>query len=126
MIFWLFMLAMDLLNPCTMYVFGRRWTTGPPPERSNRSGYRTAQSMQSPDTWRFAHRYFGKLWMRFSLPMVPGTVLAMCLVLGQPVLTIAIWGGLICLLWGIVMVLPMPLTDLALKRSFSKDGKPLS
>ena len=58
--------------------------------------------------------------------MVPGTVLAMCLVLGQPVLTIAIWGGLICLLWGIVMVLPMPLTELALKRSFSKDGKPLS
>ena len=35
MIFWLFMLAMDLLIPCTMYVFGRRWTTGPPPERSN-------------------------------------------------------------------------------------------
>lgn len=57
MIFWLFMLAMDLLIPCTMYVFGRRWTTGPPPERSNRSGYRTAQSMQSPDTWQIGRAH---------------------------------------------------------------------
>ena len=55
MIFWLFMLAMDLLIPCTMYVFGRRWTTGPPPERSNRSGYRTPVFWQALDAVQPAH-----------------------------------------------------------------------
>lgn len=125
MVFWLFMLAMNLLIPCTMYAFGRRWTTGPPPQTSGRVGYRSARSMQNPDTWQFAHQYFGRLWYWFSLPMFPVTVLAMCLVLGQPVLTVALWGGLLCLLWGIGMVLPIPLTELALKRSFSRDGRPL-
>ena len=41
-----------------------------PPEMSNTFGYRTKNSLQSKESWDYAHRYFGKLCSYFALPVL--------------------------------------------------------
>lgn len=121
--FWLFMLVMDLLVPAVMIVFGRLFLRKPPHTINGIFGYRTAMSMKNQDTWQFAHRYCGKLWLRLGWILAPVSVIPMLLVIGRDIETVANVGLVVSFLQLVPLVGSIIPTELALKRVFDKNGR---
>ena len=65
----IFLFIMLLLVPAVMVGFGAYFMKRAPKKISYVFGYRTARSMKNEDTWKFAHKLSGKIWL------VCGTVL---------------------------------------------------
>lgn len=120
--FWIFMFVMDLLVPLTMIYFGFRFEKNPPKEINATFGYRTARSMQNQETWEFAHKYAGKLWKVCGWLVLLASVPAMCLVFEKDIITVGIFGGVICGVQLVVMVCAVIPTELALKKTFDNNG----
>ena len=122
MIFWIFMLLMDLLIPLTMIGFGRLFLTNPPKEINAAFGYRTKMSMKNKDTWAFAHKFCGKLWFRWGLVLLPVSVIPLLFVLNGSVDLIGIVGGIVCVIQCILLIGSIFPTEAALKKAFDKNG----
>ena len=69
--FWIYMLIMDLLIPTVMVLFGRAFLKKAPKEINYVFGYGTSRSMKNKDTWEFAHRYCGKIWLICGFALIP-------------------------------------------------------
>ncbi len=120
--FWIFMLIMNMLIPLTMICFGKMFQNHPPKQINSIFGYRTTWSMKNKDTWKFAHKYFGKLWYICGLLLLPLSIILMLSVLGLEEKTIGYTGGMICvaqLLFLIGSILPV---ELALRKNFDQQG----
>jgi len=52
-----------LLLPVTMIYFGLRWLKNPSKSINPVWGYKTTWSMKTQDTWDYAHRYAGRIWL---------------------------------------------------------------
>ena len=105
-----------------MLLLGKRFMKSAPGQINMLFGYRTARSMKNQDTWQFAHRYFGMLWYRSGLALLPLTIAAMLLLLGKNESTVGNAGGLICMAQLPVMLYAIVPTERALKKTFDKDG----
>ena len=69
---WISELVMVLVIPVLVLFIGRHFARkGAPEEINSLFGYRTTRSMQTWDTWTFAHAYIGKLWTMMGLIMIP-------------------------------------------------------
>lgn len=120
--FWIFMFMMDLLIPLTMIGFGKGFLKAVPREINAIYGYRTAMSMKNRDTWTFAHNYYGKLWYRGGVVLLPISVMVMLLVIGKSEDMIGTVGGILCGMQMVPLLLPIIFTEKALKRTFDKEG----
>ena len=120
--FWIFMLVVNLILPITMIFLGRYYSRKAPKNINWVYGYRTTMSTKNKDTWEFAHKYFGKLWYKIGIILLPVTVIAMLFVIGRSENIIAIVGEIICGVQVVLMVLVIHPTERALKRNFDKDG----
>lgn len=120
--FWIFMLIVNLILPITMIFLGRYYSRKAPKNINWVYGYRTPLSTKNKDTWEFAHKYFGKLWYKIGIILLPVTVIAMLFVIGRSENIIAIVGEIICGVQVVLMVLVIHPTERALKRNFDKDG----
>ena len=123
MVFWIFMLVMDLIVPITMLCLGRQFMKNAPKRINSNYGYRTNMSMKSQETWDFAHRYCGKVWWIMGLVMLPATLATMLFVLGEDTEHISIMGGIVCGAQLIPPLLSIIPTELALRRNFDKEGR---
>ena len=124
--FWIFMALMVALLPLCMIYFGRRFMATPPEEINSLYGYRTYRSMKNADTWQFAHQYFGRIWYRWGLWALPVSLLLMLFFIGKGDDIIGLAG---CILLGIQMIpliIPIFLTEIALRQHFDKDGNRIS
>ena len=121
--FWIFMLLTVLLIPLTMIGFGTRFMRRPPDRINAVFGYRTRRSMRSTDAWRFAHGYFGKLWKRTGLVLLPLSVIAMLLVLGKDEQTAGWTGTAVMFAQMIALIAPVFPTERALKKQFDEFGR---
>ena len=108
--FWIFMLVMNLLVSLTSRI-------------NSVFGYRTERSMKNSDTWDFAHRYAGKIWLRLGWVSTVGTVLAMLPLIGKPPDTIGTWGAVITFLLLIPLCAVVPMTEWALRQNFDDFGR---
>lgn len=79
-------------------------------------------SMKNKDTWNFAHKYCGKLWLILGLILLPLTFIVMRLVTEQPTHIVAIVGGAVCALQLIIMVCSVIPTEMAIKKIFDSYG----
>ena len=120
--FWLFMLVSAMLIPATMLLFGRLFQTRPPQEINNLYGYRTARSMQNADTWRFAHVYCGKIWVRCGAAAAAVTVLAFAFLFGRGVQLVGFIGGGLVWLQSLLLVATILPVERRLKRTFDENG----
>ena len=120
--FWIFMLIMDLLLPLTMIGFGRYFMKNAPKEINSVFGYRTSMSMKNKDTWKFAHKYCGKVWYVCGMVMLPITVIFMLLVIGKNKDCVGSIGGIICGVQLIPLIGSILPTEIALKKNFDKNG----
>ena len=120
--FWIFMLAMNLLFPLIMLVMGRYFMKKSPKEINYIFGYRTNMSMKNKDTWDFAHKYFGKRWFRLGWLLIPISVIPMLFVIGKGEDIIGTVGMVVMVIDLILLIVPIFPTEIALKKTFDKDG----
>lgn len=123
MIFWVFMLIMDLIMPFTMIGFGRYFMKKSPKEINMTFGYRTSMSMKNRETWEFAHQYCGKIWYICGLISLPITLIPMFMVIGKSADYVGNIGGIICALQLLPLVGAIFPTEIALRKKFDKNGK---
>ena len=121
--FWIFMLAMGLLFPVVMILFGTMFMKSAPKKINYIFGYRTELSMKNRDTWEFAHKYIGKLWFRFGLLLIPSTVISMLFVISKTENIVGTVGLIVGFINTIVLIVPIFFTEKALNKAFDKDGK---
>ena len=121
--FWIFMLAMGLLFPVVMILFGTMFMKSAPKKINYIFGYRTDMSMKNRDTWEFAHKYIGKLWFRFGLLLIPITVIPMLFVISKTENIVGTVGLIVGFINTIVLIVPIFFTEKALNKAFDKDGK---
>ncbi len=121
--FWIFMLAMGLLFPAIMILFGAVFTKTALKRINYIFGYRTDMSMKNRDTWEFAHKYIGKLWFRFGILLIPITVIPMLFVIGKTENIVGTVGLIVGFINTIVLIVPIFFTEKALNKTFDKDGK---
>ena len=119
---WIFMLIVNLILPVTMILLGRYYSRKAPKNINWVYGYRTPMSTKNKETWEFAHKYFGKLWYKFGIILLPASIIAMLFVLGKSEHIIGIVGEIICGVQVVMMVLVVHPTERALKKNFDKDG----
>lgn len=120
--FWFFMLAMVLLIPAIMILFGIYFIKRAPKNINYLLGYRTNLSMKNDETWKFAHKYIGKIWYKCGLILLPVSVFVLALVLGKDEDTIGILGTIITVVQLIPILASIILTEEALKKNFDKEG----
>ena len=123
--FWVFMLIMSLLIPCIMIGFGILFKHHPPKKINYIVGYRTARSMKSKETWDFAHRHSGRTWVICGLILLPVSAAIMLLSLGKDDDTVGLFGAAVSIGQVLVMFLSIIPTEIALKKNFDGDGKPV-
>ena len=121
--FWIFMLIMDLLIPCTMIGLGKLFLNRVPQNINYTFGYRSTMSMKNEDTWQFAHEYCGKLWFRWGFMLVPLSIIPLIFVVRKETDMIAQVGTVICFVQIIPLVGSIIPTEIALRKSFDKSGK---
>ena len=120
--FWIFMLLMDLLTPLTMIRFGRLFLTKPPAKRNAAFGYKTTMSVKNKDTWEFAHKFCGRLWFWCGLALLPVAVIPLIFVLNRSIAVIGTVGGIVCLIELVPLVGSIFPTEIALKKTFDRNG----
>ena len=120
--FWIFMMIINLILPITMIGLGRFYSRKAPKNINWVYGYRTPMSTKNHETWEFAHKYFGKLWYKFGIFLLPASIIAMLFVLGKSEHIIGIAGEIIVGVQVVLMVLVIYPTERALKKNFDKDG----
>ena len=81
--------------------------------------------MQTQETWDFAHRYFGNLWVKIGLVLLPLSVLPLIFVYGRDIDLIGIVGGIVTGVQILPLIVPILITEHALKENFDEYGRPL-
>lgn len=120
--FWTYMLIIDLLTPLTMIILGAIFKKRPPREINNFFGYRTTMSMKSIDTWNYAHRLVGKLWLILGFASLPVMIVPMLFVINKSestISTLSIVLLVISLISIIVTIIPV---EIGLSRNFDENG----
>ncbi|MBQ2888442.1 MAG: SdpI family protein [Firmicutes bacterium] len=121
--FWFAMLAASLLTPAIMLLFGWMFKNNPPQNINGVYGYRTGMSMKNRDTWDFAHRYCGTLWVKLGFVLLPASLAAMLTVYGGTEDEIGALATAVCLLQVVPLLLSVVKTERALRQVFDKNGE---
>lgn len=122
MITWTLCFITNLLIPLTMIFFGKAFSKKAPENINSIFGYRTNMSMKNQETWDFAHKYFGVLWLRAGLAILPFAVIPMLCVLKKDVGVIGVTGEVTALWELLAMLIPIIPTEKALRKNFDKNG----
>ena len=73
--------------------------------------------------WQFAHHYFGRIWLVVGAIMIVPSVVTMLFVIGQSVGVIGTFGGILCAIQLVFLVVSIFPTEKALKDNFDQYGK---
>lgn len=120
--FWLFMLVMELLFPAIMIGVGKTYQRAAPKDINPVYGYRTTMSMKNRNTWEFAHRHCGRLWVKLGLILLPVNLIPMLLVIWQSEDVIGNVGTVLCVINLVAIIASIFPTEAALKRTFDQNG----
>lgn len=121
--FWWFMLAVDMLVPLCMILFGRMMWKHPPEKINGIIGYRTTRSMKNTDTWNFAHDYCGRLWWKIGWILLIPTAAAHIPLYHRSENTVGAAGCILCAVQCIILIVSIFFTERALKRNFTDEGE---
>ena len=120
--FWWFIFFIDLLVPVAMLIGGYFLVYHPPKHIQKGYGYRTSRSMTNEETWKFANRRCGQIWMKSGAYMLAASVIVQLPFFGRGD---GIVGAMSCVLTAaqcIVMLSTIYFVERDLKRTFDKDG----
>jgi uncharacterized membrane protein len=116
----IFALMMTAIMSLTMIGFGSLFIKSPPDKINSAIGYRTTLSSKNMDTWTFSQKYSGKVWLKSGIiTAVISSVLIFALQ------NLKNYNQLMLVLFYIqmaVLLLVIPLTEIALRKVFDKNG----
>lgn len=121
--FWIFVTAMELLLPFIMVGCGTYFIKVGPKEINGLFGYRTPMSMKNRDTWKFAHRYCGRIWRRWGITLAFFSLAVMLSTLGKGVDSVGKTGAFLALMQVVMLVASLFPTEIALRRTFDQNGQ---
>lgn len=121
--FWICMLFNCLLAPAIMIGFGKYFSKGGPENINSLFGYRTSRSMKNKDTWEFAHKYCGKIWLICGSVLLPASIAAMLFFRGKDKDTVADAGVAVLMIQVAVIFCTIAAVELALKKNFDESGR---
>lgn len=122
--FWWFMLVSNLMIPLLMLGIGHHYIKKDPGVINQVIGYRTSMSMKNVETWRFAHKHFGRIWYLCGLVMLPLSIVFMLPLIGKDTDTVGWGGAVICIVQMVALFVTLIPTEHALRQNFDKDGNP--
>ena len=122
MTFWWWMFICNILVPVIMAAAGLLMWARCPKEINSFFGYRTVRSMKNHDTWKFAHRYAGRLFFIVGLATLVPTVAAQIPFYNSPDNVIGTISVIIMSVQLAIIVLSLIPTEIALKKNFNDDG----
>lgn len=67
MLQWLGLLAVNLIMPVLLIIFGILFKNEPPREINKTFGYRTKLSMKNQKNWDLAQKMLGKIWFKLGI-----------------------------------------------------------
>ena len=123
MLFWSYMVLIDLLIPAVMVIIGLIFRKHPPRNISGIWGYRTRRSMKNQETWDYANRYVGNIWYRWGLILLPLSVVPMLFFMTESPRCISTVTTVECLLQLVPVFASNILTEKALREHFDADGR---
>lgn len=122
--FWIFMFCCTLLNPIIMIIAGNSMRLGKFKTINSIVGYRTRRSMQNQQTWDYAQRECGRLWVRWGVLMLVPAAVIMLLLLGKEIPTIGTVGGIFTVLQMLPLLLSIAIVEKKLREKFDENGLP--
>lgn len=122
--FWIFMFCCTLLIPIIMIIAGNSMRLGKFKTINYIVGYRTRRSMKNQQTWDYAHRECGRLWVRWGVLMLVPAAVIMLLLLGKEIPTIGTVGGIFTVLQMIPLFLSIAIVEKKLREKFDENGLP--
>lgn len=119
--FWLLMAIIDLIIPLTMIGLG--WYLLKSTRGSKEVfGFKSDMWMKNIDTEKFAYNFCSKYYFLVGLIMLTLSIIVMTLVISKAMSTIALIGMIISVLQGFLLASVPLVTEIALRRTFDKDG----
>ena len=122
--FWIFMFCCTLLTPIIMIIAGNSMRLGKFKTINSTVGYRTRRSMQNQQTWDYAQRECGRLWVRWGVLMLVPAAVIMLLLLGKEIPTIGTVGGIFTVLQMLPLLLSIAIVEKKLREKFDENGFP--
>lgn len=122
MAIWIGIAFTVIIIPALMIICGKYYIKKAPKNINHFVGYRTTRSMKNNETWKFAHKYFSKMWYKWGLIMIPISILPMVFVIGRDEDTIGTLGAIICSLQIVPILVSIVFTEKALKDNFDEEG----
>lgn len=122
--FWIFMFCCTLLMPIIMIIAGNSMRLGKFKTINSIVGYRTRRSMQNQQTWDYAQRECGRLWVRWGVLMLVPAAVIMLLLLGKEIPTIGTVGGIFTVLQMLPLLLSIAIVEKKLREKFDENGLP--
>lgn len=122
--FWILMLIAVLL-PLMMLGFGFLFYKRPPKKINYLFGYRSSLSLKNRDTWDFAHKHCGKIWLIFGTILLIASTAAYCGCVNIALYDVKLTGtisGALCAAQCIVLIISVLPTQIALKNTFDDNG----
>ena len=121
--FWIFMFVIILIIPLIMVIVGWRFSKRAPKKINMIYGYRTTMSMKNMDTWKFAHKMIGKIWLYSGLVLLPPSIIPLFFFIGSDSETIGLFAAVIVSVQTVVCLVTIFPVEAALKKTFDKDGR---
>ncbi|WP_194190540.1 SdpI family protein [Clostridium chrysemydis] len=111
-----------LLIPGVMILFGGLLLKKPPKEINGLYGYRTTMSMKNKDTWDFANKAIGKLWLTLGIALFMITVISLTVILGVNKELLGKYGLVLFYLQIAALILSIFPVEIKLKKKFNRNG----
>lgn len=118
----IFIFVSNLIIPIMMLFFGIIFKNQGPKKINGIYGYRTSMSMKNKETWDFAHRYCGKLWIKLGLITLFLSIIISLIILNFDEEIQGVVVATIVTIQTIILVASIFPVEKELKKNFDKDG----
>lgn len=114
---------LTLLVPTIMIIFGSIFSKNSPKNINRIYGYRTPRSMKNQETWEFANKYCGKLWLRIGIIMliITSMLLVIAMTFGESIVLVCT--SIFVTIQTVTIILSVLPVEMALKKEFDDEGK---
>ncbi|AEV69979.1 SdpI family protein [Acetivibrio clariflavus] len=120
--FWILMFFCNLLIPVIMIIVGYLMYKHPPKKINAFYGYRTSRSMKNDETWKFAHDYCGRIWIKLGFVLLIPTIIASIPFINSAINVVGIVTLVIQGVQVIVLIGSIFPVEAALKKNFDDNG----
>ena len=117
----IFLSVCSLLVPLSMILLGYKWKDNPPKDRQGGTGYRTTMSRLNDETWKYAHKCWGRI--NFALGIILAILSIFALILARDDTNFEMISAYLVLLQLGIMLLTIIPTEFLLHKCFTKSGK---